>query len=300
MRECERKREADDPELSRDSLCYRRLVSSSTDGVRICAVYKQSEHRENSRRSDSAAAVATVRAHASSQDHVPVDSDSTGQLPAGPKLADHCRPTLELRWAWAPWAACTSAHQDRRSSTPLLPRHLNLFVSPCLLLSGVDQAALVQRHTKRILLESSKPPANRPLHSVPVGCHDCWLWGGGESGRLLSWADRHNRGTPESPYHITKASYPLSRTPLRGVGYWPPAEERGAAAQDQPFHNLCSAVSPAAQAHLPRRTDLLLFISSRQSRTTPVSDAVLSLPLSFSLSPLRSPSPITLFLRPLA
>ena len=70
-----------------------RLVSSPADGAN-CAVYKQPEHRENSRRSDSTAAVATVRAHASSQDPVPVDSDSTGQLPAGPKLAGHCRPPV--------------------------------------------------------------------------------------------------------------------------------------------------------------------------------------------------------------
>lgn len=90
----------------------------------------------------------------------------------------------------------------------------------------------------------------------------------------MLWADRHtSRGAPISPYHITKASYALLvlRSERLAIGRL----QRNVV----PLHRIISfttcalAVSPAAQAHLPWRTDLLLFISSRQSRTTHVSDA---------------------------
>lgn len=112
----------------------------------------------------------------------------------------------ELPWAWAPWGSAHGCQQDRRGLTPQLLRFLNMSFLPAGWLSGVGRPALVQRHTKRILLEFSQPPANRPRDSASVGCHGC-LGGGGGSGSLLLWADRHSRGTPKSPYHITKASY---------------------------------------------------------------------------------------------
>lgn len=112
--------------------------------------------------------------------------------------------------------------QIRRSLTPQLLRRLNLsLLSLFAACRGVDRAALVQRHTKRILLEFSKPPANRPRDSVPVGCHGCW----GESESPLLWADRHSRGTFQKPssHHegvLTSFSY-------SAPGGWPLAACRG-------------------------------------------------------------------------
>lgn len=176
------------------------------------AVYNKSGRRENNRRSDSRAAVATVRAHASSQDAAPVGRDSTGQLPAPPKLADHCRPTSGASpgmgnpgsWHGLPPPPRTTAGKELEGSSS--PPSSEPVVSPCLHLSDVDRAALVRRHPKRILLEPSrpsrpsKPPANRLDDSVPVGCAmAAWaspLWADGQAGR-------HTEAEARPEAHIT-------------------------------------------------------------------------------------------------
>lgn len=272
------------------------LTSRQSHRRATAAVCNKSGRRENNRRSDSRAAVATVRAHASSQDAAPVGRDSTGQLPAQPKLADHCRPTFGASpgmgnpgsWHGLPPPPRSSADEELEGSSS--PSSSEPVVSPWLHLSDVDRAALARRHPKRILLEPSrpsKPPANRLDDSVPVG-YAMAAWAS------LLWADeQHTEAEARPEAHITSRRRLTALLVPRPGGSAIGLLQRNVV----PLHRIISfttcalAVSPAAQAHLPRRTDLLFFISSRLSRTIPVSDAVLSLHPPPPPSPSRPPSP---------
>lgn len=195
------------------------------------AVYKSGRQR-NSRRSDSAPAVTTVRALASSQDPAPVDSDSTGQSQQHESLPITAGRPLELLWPRAPCQRTrpplSSLPQNRRS-LPTTDRRVP--VASRLLSSGAEQVSLALRHPKKILLAFSKPLLNRmrPRRQLP------WLL------RSLLRGDVQAR--PKSVSHFTPRKVSLPHTPLRELGHWPLVGNLGLA-QDQPFHNLCSAVSP--------------------------------------------------------
>lgn len=170
-------------------------------------VYNKSGRRENNRRSDSPAAVATVRAHASSQDAAPVGRDSTGQLPAPPKLADHCRPTFGASpgmgnpgsWHGLAPPPRSSAHQELEGRGELVA----VVVWTCCFSlfalvrcgPGCSSAAPPQENPLEPSRPSrpSKPPANRLDDSVPVGCAMAGL-GQSVVGRR---AAHRGRGTPQ-------------------------------------------------------------------------------------------------------